>query len=181
MATHEVVVTIEEASIGGLGAHVLTLASDEGLTDAGLKIRTMRLPDRSRTTTRPTAIRRGKAQRAAHRRDRALGAAPQQRRRGGSASLNGAAPRRRLRMILVWLLAAAVAGYLALVALLAVNQAKLIYPAPPARGVPSGFAPIALRTADGLALTAGYRPARKGLPTVLFFHGNGMVWPDGPT
>ncbi|MDP3676991.1 MAG: 1-deoxy-D-xylulose-5-phosphate synthase [Novosphingobium sp.] len=45
MATHEVIVTIEEGSIGGLGAHVLTLASDEGLTDAGLKIRTMRLPD----------------------------------------------------------------------------------------------------------------------------------------
>ncbi len=45
MATHEVVVTIEEGSIGGLGAHVLTLASDEGLLDAGLKIRTMRLPD----------------------------------------------------------------------------------------------------------------------------------------
>ncbi|MBC2670040.1 1-deoxy-D-xylulose-5-phosphate synthase [Novosphingobium piscinae] len=45
MATHEVVVTIEEGSIGGLGAHVLTMASDEGLTDAGLKIRTMRLPD----------------------------------------------------------------------------------------------------------------------------------------
>jgi 1-deoxy-D-xylulose-5-phosphate synthase len=45
MTTHEVVVTIEEAAIGGLGAHVLTLASDEGLTDAGLKIRTMRLPD----------------------------------------------------------------------------------------------------------------------------------------
>ena len=45
MTTHEVIVTIEEASIGGLGAHVLTLASDEGLLDAGLKIRTMRLPD----------------------------------------------------------------------------------------------------------------------------------------
>ncbi len=45
LATHEVAVTVEEASIGGLGAHVLTLASDEGLTDAGLKIRTMRLPD----------------------------------------------------------------------------------------------------------------------------------------
>jgi len=43
--THEVVVTVEEAAIGGLGAHVLTLASDEGLIDAGLKIRTMRLPD----------------------------------------------------------------------------------------------------------------------------------------
>ncbi|MBB4614645.1 1-deoxy-D-xylulose-5-phosphate synthase [Novosphingobium taihuense] len=50
MATHEVVVTIEEGAIGGLGAHVLTMASDEGLTDpdsahGGLKIRTMRLPD----------------------------------------------------------------------------------------------------------------------------------------
>jgi 1-deoxy-D-xylulose-5-phosphate synthase len=45
MATHDVVVTIEEGAIGGLGAHVLTMASDEGLTDAGLKIRTMRLPD----------------------------------------------------------------------------------------------------------------------------------------
>jgi 1-deoxy-D-xylulose-5-phosphate synthase len=45
LTTHEVAVTIEEAAIGGLGAHVLTLASDEGLTDGGLKIRTMRLPD----------------------------------------------------------------------------------------------------------------------------------------
>ena len=45
MTTHEVIVTVEEGAIGGLGAHVLTLASDEGLTDAGLKIRTMRLPD----------------------------------------------------------------------------------------------------------------------------------------
>ena len=45
LTTHEVAVTIEEAAVGGLGAHVLTLASDEGLMDAGLKIRTMRLPD----------------------------------------------------------------------------------------------------------------------------------------
>ncbi|MBX7460228.1 1-deoxy-D-xylulose-5-phosphate synthase [Qipengyuania huizhouensis] len=45
MRSHEVVVTIEEGAIGGLGAHVLTFASDEGLTDTGLKIRTMRLPD----------------------------------------------------------------------------------------------------------------------------------------
>ena len=50
MTSHEVVITIEEGAIGGLGAHVLTLASDEGLTDGygtsgGLKIRTMRLPD----------------------------------------------------------------------------------------------------------------------------------------
>ncbi|MFT4026676.1 MAG: 1-deoxy-D-xylulose-5-phosphate synthase [Novosphingobium sp.] len=50
MSTHEVVITIEEGAVGGLGAHVLTMASDEGLTDADgpnrhLKIRTMRLPD----------------------------------------------------------------------------------------------------------------------------------------
>ncbi|WP_445785082.1 1-deoxy-D-xylulose-5-phosphate synthase [Sphingorhabdus sp.] len=45
IATHEVIVTVEEASVGGLGAHLLTLASDAGLMDTGLKIRTMRLPD----------------------------------------------------------------------------------------------------------------------------------------
>ena len=45
LATHEVAVTIEEGAVGGLGAHVLTLASDEGLIDGGLKLRTMRLPD----------------------------------------------------------------------------------------------------------------------------------------
>ena len=46
LTAHEVAVTVEEAAIGGLGAHVLTLASDEGLVDAGLKVRTMRLPDK---------------------------------------------------------------------------------------------------------------------------------------
>lgn len=45
LTTHEVAVTIEEGAIGGLGAHVLTYASDSGLIDAGLKLRTMRLPD----------------------------------------------------------------------------------------------------------------------------------------
>jgi 1-deoxy-D-xylulose-5-phosphate synthase len=45
LTTHEVAVTVEEAAVGGLGAHVLTLASDKGLVDGGLKIRTMRLPD----------------------------------------------------------------------------------------------------------------------------------------
>jgi 1-deoxy-D-xylulose-5-phosphate synthase len=45
LTSHEVCVTVEEASIGGFGAHVLTMASDEGLIDAGLKLRTLRLPD----------------------------------------------------------------------------------------------------------------------------------------
>ena len=45
MRSHEVVVTVEEGAVGGLGAHLLTYASDTGLTDTGLKVRTMRLPD----------------------------------------------------------------------------------------------------------------------------------------
>jgi 1-deoxy-D-xylulose-5-phosphate synthase len=45
LATHEVAITVEENAVGGFGAHVLTLASDEGLIDAGLKLRTLRLPD----------------------------------------------------------------------------------------------------------------------------------------
>ena len=54
MRTHEVVVTVEEGSIGGLGAHVLTHASDTGMTDTGLKIRTMRLPDAFQDQDDPT-------------------------------------------------------------------------------------------------------------------------------
>jgi 1-deoxy-D-xylulose-5-phosphate synthase len=45
LVSHEVAVTVEEGAIGGLGAHVLTLASDTGLIDGGLKLRTLRLPD----------------------------------------------------------------------------------------------------------------------------------------
>ncbi|HZG08272.1 MAG TPA: 1-deoxy-D-xylulose-5-phosphate synthase [Allosphingosinicella sp.] len=45
LSSHEVAVTVEEAAVGGLGAHVLTLASDQGLIDSGLKLRTLRLPD----------------------------------------------------------------------------------------------------------------------------------------
>ncbi|HTG37483.1 1-deoxy-D-xylulose-5-phosphate synthase [Sphingomonas sp.] len=53
LATHEVAVTIEENAIGGFGAHVLTLASDQGLIDAGLKLRTMRLPDLFQDQNKP--------------------------------------------------------------------------------------------------------------------------------
>jgi 1-deoxy-D-xylulose-5-phosphate synthase len=53
LSTHEVAVTIEEGSIGGLGAHVLTFASDEGLIDGGLKLRTLRLPDTFQDQDKP--------------------------------------------------------------------------------------------------------------------------------
>ncbi|MEO9131338.1 MAG: 1-deoxy-D-xylulose-5-phosphate synthase, partial [Sphingomonas sp.] len=53
LTTHEVAITIEESSVGGFGAHVLTLASDTGLIDAGLKLRTMRLPDSFQDQDKP--------------------------------------------------------------------------------------------------------------------------------
>ncbi|MBX3594634.1 1-deoxy-D-xylulose-5-phosphate synthase [Sphingomonas sp.] len=53
LTTHEVAVTIEENAVGGLGAHVLTMASDAGLIDGGLKLRTMRLPDRFQDQDKP--------------------------------------------------------------------------------------------------------------------------------
>jgi len=43
---HEVMITIEEGSIGGFAAHVLQFLATEGLLDHGLKIRPMILPDR---------------------------------------------------------------------------------------------------------------------------------------
>jgi 1-deoxy-D-xylulose-5-phosphate synthase len=42
---HEVVITIEEGAVGGVGAHVLHYLAGEGMLDGGLKIRTMTLPD----------------------------------------------------------------------------------------------------------------------------------------
>ena len=43
---HEVLVTIEEGSIGGFGSHVLQHLAETGQFDRGLKVRTMVLPDR---------------------------------------------------------------------------------------------------------------------------------------
>lgn len=42
---HEAVITIEEGAVGGFGSHVAQLLSDEGVFDAGLKFRSMVLPD----------------------------------------------------------------------------------------------------------------------------------------
>ena len=79
LTTHEVAVTIEEAAIGGLGAHVLTLASDLGLIDSGLKLRTMRLPDMLPGPGQAReAICRRRAGRGRDRGDGAEGAAAQQ-------------------------------------------------------------------------------------------------------
>ncbi len=43
--THEVLITIEEGSIGGFGSHVANLLAENGIFDKGLKFRSMVLPD----------------------------------------------------------------------------------------------------------------------------------------
>ena len=43
--SHEVLITIEEGSVGGFGSHVMQFLSDRGVFDKGLKFRSMILPD----------------------------------------------------------------------------------------------------------------------------------------
>ena len=43
---HEVLITIEEGSIGGFGSHVLNFLAHEGLLESGVKVRPMAMPDR---------------------------------------------------------------------------------------------------------------------------------------
>jgi 1-deoxy-D-xylulose-5-phosphate synthase len=43
---HEVLITVEEGSIGGFSSQVLHALATEGLLDSGLKVRPMVLPDR---------------------------------------------------------------------------------------------------------------------------------------
>jgi 1-deoxy-D-xylulose-5-phosphate synthase len=42
---HEVLITVEEGSVGGFGSQVLQTLADRGALDAGLKVRSMVLPD----------------------------------------------------------------------------------------------------------------------------------------
>ena len=44
-ATHEAMITIEEGAVGGFGSHVAQLLADNAVFDAGLKFRSMVLPD----------------------------------------------------------------------------------------------------------------------------------------
>jgi fermentation-respiration switch protein FrsA (DUF1100 family) len=85
-------------------------------------------------------------------------------------------------MTLPWKIALSVligfcAIYLGALALLWWKQRSFIYPVPPvsgaASGVDRGSQLVRLTTEDGYHLHAIFRPARPGLPTIIFFHGNG--------
>ncbi len=77
----------------------------------------------------------------------------------------------------MWIAVLIVATYLVVLALLWSQQERLIYPAPKTIGpTTGGFEEIAYPTDDGLTLSAGYRAAETGKPTIVYFHGNGADW-----
>ncbi|MDP3257897.1 MAG: 1-deoxy-D-xylulose-5-phosphate synthase [Bosea sp. (in: a-proteobacteria)] len=53
---HEILVTVEEGSVGGFGAHVLHLLARSGALDRGLKVRTLTLPDLYQEHDKPEAM-----------------------------------------------------------------------------------------------------------------------------
>ncbi|MCZ4288315.1 1-deoxy-D-xylulose-5-phosphate synthase [Hoeflea alexandrii] len=53
---HEVLVTIEEGSVGGFGSHVLQFLSNEGLLDGGLRVRSLVMPDMFMDHASPDAM-----------------------------------------------------------------------------------------------------------------------------
>ena len=64
---HEVLITIEEGSIGGFGSAVLHHLAWKGLLDGGLKVRPMVLPDFHRPRLAGEAAGRGEAERQGYR------------------------------------------------------------------------------------------------------------------
>nr|WP_174827072.1 1-deoxy-D-xylulose-5-phosphate synthase [Rhizobium ruizarguesonis] len=53
---HEMVITIEEGSIGGFGSHVMHFLATEGLLDNGLKLRSLVMPDIWMEQAKPEAM-----------------------------------------------------------------------------------------------------------------------------
>jgi len=53
---HEILVTVEEGSVGGFGSFVLHLLARKGLLDGGLKVRTLTLPDSFQEHDKPEAM-----------------------------------------------------------------------------------------------------------------------------
>ncbi len=53
---HECLITVEEGAMGGFGAFVLQLLAEKGALDAGLKVRTLHLPDVFQDQDNPVAM-----------------------------------------------------------------------------------------------------------------------------
>ncbi len=77
-----------------------------------------------------------------------------------------------------WLLGFALISYVAFACLITWNQRALIYHPDPTRTTPErsglkGVLVLHLATPDGNTLVNWYAPAKRGQPTLLYFHGNG--------
>jgi len=55
-AHHEILITIEEGSVGGFGSHVMQFLTMEGLLDNGLKVRSLVMPDIWMEQAKPEAM-----------------------------------------------------------------------------------------------------------------------------
>jgi 1-deoxy-D-xylulose-5-phosphate synthase len=53
---HEVLVMVEEGSVGGFGSQVLAYLASSGALDRGLKVRTLAMPDRFVDQDKPEAM-----------------------------------------------------------------------------------------------------------------------------
>ena len=53
---HEILITVEEGSVGGFGSHVLHLLAHSGRLDGGLRVRTLTLPDIYQDHDKPEAM-----------------------------------------------------------------------------------------------------------------------------
>ena len=53
---HEVLVTVEEGAVGGFGSHVLNFLANKGLLDAGLKVRSLTMPDEFTPQNKPEVM-----------------------------------------------------------------------------------------------------------------------------
>jgi len=84
---HEVLITVEEGSVGGFGAFVMHYLADAGHLDQGLKVRTMTLPDIFIDQDKPEAMYELAGLSARHIAEKAISALG----RGSVAELNQAA------------------------------------------------------------------------------------------
>jgi 1-deoxy-D-xylulose-5-phosphate synthase len=53
---HEILLTIEEGSIGGFGSHVMQLLAEHGMLDGGVRMRSLVLPDTFQDHDSPAAM-----------------------------------------------------------------------------------------------------------------------------
>src|SRR3954471_12821882 len=79
---------------------------------------------------------------------------------------------------LKWILLLAIAGYVALVALLYLAQRSLLYFPDPRRLHPADAGlrqaeEASLQSADGVRVSAWHVPPGEGMPVVIYFQGNG--------